>query len=651
MFCQLETLRHCLPPSVRRTLDELPESLDETYERILKEIKKPNRDHAHRLLQCLVVAVRPLKVEELAEALAVDFEDAEGIPKLNPDWRWEDEEQALLTSCSSLIAIVGTDGSRVVQFSHFSVKEFLTSTRLAGSGKDMSRYHINLEPAHTVLAQVCMGILLHPNGCLEDNSIWSFPLVGYAAQYWVIHARFKNASFPLQKAMEYLFDPDKPHFATWLKLYNIDIKPSPDMGSSSHGWLAASSPSDASPLYYAALCGFQDFVEHLVIKHPQHVKTNGGWYGTPLVAALAGRYFQIAKYLHDNGAHLDVHYEDGITPLFSAARYGDLEMVQVLLGYVVNVNARTDEGWTPLHGTAFSSSLFRIHNIAQTPPDVARILLEHDADVNARSDRGSSTLHVAAQFGSPELVHVLLEYGANVGAEDDKGSTPLHEATGNFSVLEVVRMLLEHGADINARTNDRSTPLHEAVAYGNIEVVSALLEHGANVGVEDEEGCTPLHNGTRNWNAEVVRMLLEHGAGINARANDRSTPLHEAAAYGNIEVVSALLLQGANVGAEDEEGRTPLHNASSWNVKVVRTLLEHGADINAWTNDRSTPLHLAVLYGNIEVVRALLEQGANVGAEDEEGSTPLHNATRNHWSVDVVHHHKKGMSIGRDCIE
>ncbi|KAF8496468.1 hypothetical protein F5888DRAFT_1804158 [Russula emetica] len=28
-FCQLETLRHCLPPSIRRTLDELPESLDD----------------------------------------------------------------------------------------------------------------------------------------------------------------------------------------------------------------------------------------------------------------------------------------------------------------------------------------------------------------------------------------------------------------------------------------------------------------------------------------------------------------------------------------------------------------------------------------------------------------------------------------------
>jgi hypothetical protein len=129
VFCQLETLRHCLPPSVRRTLDELPESLDETYDHVLKDIKKPNRDHVRRLLQYLVVAIWPLDVKELAEVLAVDFDDADEIPKLKPDWRWEDEEQALLTSCSSLVTTVKTDDSRVVQFSHFSVKEYLTSER------------------------------------------------------------------------------------------------------------------------------------------------------------------------------------------------------------------------------------------------------------------------------------------------------------------------------------------------------------------------------------------------------------------------------------------------------------------------------------------------------------------------------------------
>jgi hypothetical protein len=30
-------------------------------------------------------------VEELAEVLAVDFDDEEGIPKLKTNWHWEDQ--------------------------------------------------------------------------------------------------------------------------------------------------------------------------------------------------------------------------------------------------------------------------------------------------------------------------------------------------------------------------------------------------------------------------------------------------------------------------------------------------------------------------------------------------------------------------------
>jgi hypothetical protein len=197
----------------------LPESLDETYERVLKEIKKPNRNHARRLLQCLVVAIRPLDVRELAEVLAVDF-DAEGIPKLKPDWRWEDQEQVLLTLCSSLIITAETDDSRVVQFSHFSVKEFLTSERLATSSEDVSCYHIDLEPAHTILAQACMSVLLLPDNSVrveEDGVGKRSPLAGYAARHWVTHAQFEGMSPFLRKVMEFLFDLDWPHFASWAR--------------------------------------------------------------------------------------------------------------------------------------------------------------------------------------------------------------------------------------------------------------------------------------------------------------------------------------------------------------------------------------------------------------------------------------------------
>ena len=103
----------------------MPDTLDETYERMLRGINKARADDAYRLLQCLTVAVRPLSVEELAELLAFDFEasSSEGIPTLKEDWRWDNQEEAVLSTCSSLISIVRNGRSRVVQFSHFSVKE------------------------------------------------------------------------------------------------------------------------------------------------------------------------------------------------------------------------------------------------------------------------------------------------------------------------------------------------------------------------------------------------------------------------------------------------------------------------------------------------------------------------------------------------
>jgi hypothetical protein len=128
--CQLETLRHYFPPSLREALQELPETLDLTYERVLLEIIPRNRGYAYRLLQCLTVAVRPLWVEELAEVLAIRFEVGKP-PEYHSRWRLEDARDAVLSACSSLISIVNVDGSPVVQFSHFSVQEFLTLDRLA----------------------------------------------------------------------------------------------------------------------------------------------------------------------------------------------------------------------------------------------------------------------------------------------------------------------------------------------------------------------------------------------------------------------------------------------------------------------------------------------------------------------------------------
>ncbi len=434
MFCQLEVLRDCLPPSVRRFLEELPESLDETYERVLREIKKPNRDHARRLLQCLVVAIRPLGVEELAEVLAVDFDVGEGTPKLNPSWRWEDQERALLTSCSALIAIVDTGDSRVVQFSHFSVKEYLTSARLATSSQDVTHYHVALKPAHTILAQACVSVLLQLDGRDEQDDVGrNTPLARYAAEYWVRHAQFEDVVSHI-KGMENLFDLDKPYFAAWRQLHDIDIRPYPSV---LFQFIPRSKSGANTPLYYAALCGFANLVEQLIVKYPQHVNAIGGFYMTPAVAALAGRHFQVAEVLHHNGSSVEPRGLFENTPLDSAALYGDLEMVQVLLGYGVDVNVQNNYGNTPLD--------FASRDGHRNDPRVARLLIEHGADPNIRGSGGFMPLHRASKCGRIEVARLLIEHGASVEVKNDDGRTPLDVASEKQHV-ETIRSLLEHRA-------------------------------------------------------------------------------------------------------------------------------------------------------------------------------------------------------------
>jgi len=443
--CLLEVLRHCLPSNVRRTLKELPESLDETYERILKEIKEPNRKHARRIFQCLAVAIRPLRVEELAEILAVNFDDSSGIAKLKPSWRLDDKEQALLSSCSSLITIVTTSKSRVVHFTHFSVKEFLTSSRLAASSgsDDVSRYHIALESAHTTLGQACLSVLLRSGNPPRNGIQQTSPLARYAARHWVTHAQFEGVSSSLRKPMEYLFDLDKSYFAAWLKLYDVDD----GSGVSSPHPYCPRTKLDATPLYYAALCGFRDLAEHLIGKYPQQVNARGGYYVTPLVAALADEHFEVAELLllHGAGQSVNARGNHKRTPLHSAAYHGQVRVVRLLLNHSANVNYHNASGWTALHYLGATCDDRKGPNVPRKLAIIARLLLKNGADVDARNHIGKTPLHVAAYGGEVEVARVLLEAGANVNKEDDDGRTPFRCALERKQ-NEIIALLSEHGA-------------------------------------------------------------------------------------------------------------------------------------------------------------------------------------------------------------
>ena len=473
VFCQLDALQHCIPPNLRQYLNELPETLDETYERILKGINKAQRDNAHRLLQCLTVAVRPLLVEELAELLAFDFEASSfgGIPTLKEDWRWDDEEEAVLSTCSSLITIIPRDNTRVVQFSHFSVKEYLISSRLAKSPLgDVSRFRIDLEPAHAIMTQACLAILLRLDEQVGNIDARMSLLVKYAAEHWMDHAQFGKASSCVRDGMDDLFDSSKPYFEAWLKVHDIDE--AWEMFSPYY-YMQFVHDGVNSPLYYAALCGFYDLSERLLMKHPGQVNARGGRNLFPLQAALYKRHFQVANLLFRYGAVVDVQGDEHNTPLYAASGQGQVDTVRWLLDHGADPNARGDPGWprAPLFYAAYTMQF-----------EVVQTLLEHNADINLQSTDGETPLYwVSSNCGSRE------------------------------KFMDMVRLLLEHGADPNIG-NRHTTLLHRASSLGSIEAARLLLSHGAKVDAKDKTGRTPLQVVASKVRDELTKLLVEHGA-------------------------------------------------------------------------------------------------------------------------------------------
>jgi ankyrin repeat protein len=440
-------------------LEELPETLDETYERILREVNKANREHAHRLLQCLTVAVRPLRLAELAEVLAIDFGTADGgTSKLNTDWRWVDQEQAVLSTCSSLITIVDEDGDQVIQFSHFSVKEFLTSARLASSSPDVSRFYILLEPAHTILGQACLSVLLQLDDHVDRYTVTDrFPLARYAAEHWVNHAQFQNVSSRLRDGIEILFDPYKPFFYAWIRIYDIDLEPNrEDPLFKFTLWSRDGLP--ASPLYYAALCGFHDHAEHLTIIRQQDPNVKGGWFVSPLAAALGMGHLKVAKLLYQRGADPLVLGYANRTILHVNEQVEIAEWFLTSLG--VDPNIRDQNNWTPLQMAAFDG---RLH--------VMQILLQHNADINTRENNGQVLLHTASRGGRLNVVRFLLEQGTDVNACDNDGFTPLHLAS-MIGKLDIARLLVEHGANVHAKAHNGKTPVQVARGSDMVKLLS-----------------------------------------------------------------------------------------------------------------------------------------------------------------------------------
>jgi len=598
--------------AIQNALADMPKDLNEIYDRCLTRISRQHNRFAQKILPWVCVAIRPFKVSQLREALAID--SATGC--LNPDNMPSGQE--LLKCCSNLII---RDSNDQVLLAHYSVRQFLEDrkpdARLFPTGLELSAAGLELGKlcvAH--LTSPNYTLALQPSNARRDLAVDVSPVIEavieklgqkipYLGLLGLSKPRPMRMPWPpnTSRATPVQEPPSFFHFAKeqWAPLTHGIAKDSncwgkfralalePNLSWRLHPWEPLGESLDS---HFSGLLGWA-----IVNRHP------------PLLELLFG--LQNPKPRTDIFNLPFCHYSN-LPPLHLASRVGDAECVQRLL-QVCNPKKLDDTGRTALHHAAETGHT-----------DVALLLSKTRAILKAKDDKGQTALHLAAANGHEVAVRALVELGVGVNAKDKARRTALFVAAGNGHEA-TVRALVELGADVNGKDGTGRTALFMAAGNGHGATVQALVELGADAKAKDDAGETALFTA-------AVQALVELGADVKEKDDAGRMALFMAAKNGREAIVRMLVELGADVNGEDNAGPTALLMAAeNGHEAVVKVLLAtDGIDLNHKHNGGQTPLWCAVKNGHGAVVKLLLAtDGVDPDSKDKWGQTPLSWAAEN----------------------
>lgn len=275
-MCQLDALARCRNrATLRKSLATLPQTLDQTYDRILTAISEEDCEYAIRILQWLTFSARPLSVEEVAEVVAIDVARD---PAFDRDEVLEDPLEAL-NICSSLVTVTTTKAKRIssppqriIALAHYSVQEYLVSERIKlGQAKQFSMQDFD---CHTTISKGCLMYLLQFQQPLSTEVLGASALARYAAEFWSSHIwRTRDKTEGCRLAVN-LMSVDNSAYLNWIRLYDPD-RPweEPDLGKDLD--------SVAMPLYFTAMLGLNRITK-LLLDSKADVNAQGGYYSNAL---------------------------------------------------------------------------------------------------------------------------------------------------------------------------------------------------------------------------------------------------------------------------------------------------------------------------------------------------------------------------------
>jgi ankyrin repeat protein len=578
--CQFRSLKSCPrnEDHLEKLLESLPQSLDETYERMLLNIDAASTDYARRILMWLCFSKRPLTVPELIDGIAVELGDH---ARLNRKRRLFDESD-LLQICPGLISIAfdSKKRSKVVSIAHFSVQEYLESDRL--HHPKVAFFSMSGANSHIEIAQTCLVYLLDPsllNAEVSPSTLKELPLLRYAARYWYKHVKGDDPLFPqIHSFVLQLFENRSYAFRNWIQIHDPDV--------AYDFLLRPRTRKAATPTYYSSLLGLHSVLcvsltisngdaqtevhGKLLLDKDSDVNAQGGVCGKALQAASLNGHEKVVQLLLDKNADVNAQGGKYGNALYAASINGHEKVVQLLLDKNADVNAQGGK-----YGNALYAASMNGHE------KVVQLLLGKEADVNAQGGDDGSALCAAEERIHEKIKQLVLEMQANVTAQGGTLVNALQSASicGHENALQ---LLLGENADVNAQGEGCLSALYAASFAGYEKVVQLLLDKDANVNTQFEQYGNAFQAACEKGHEKVVQLLLDKDADVNAPGGRYGNALQAACEGGHEKVVQLLLDKDADVNAPGGRYGNALQAAlHGGHEKVVLVLVQSGLDFNA----------------------------------------------------------------------
>jgi ankyrin repeat protein len=477
----------------------MPSDLNMSYARTLERVSNQQdqpRKLAYRMLLWLSQARRPLSLQELSQAVAVDV----GEVYLN---KKKMSKEGIMTRVCMGLVVVDRDTS-VIRLVHFSMQEYLhTHLERSESGlifveKDM-------------IVKTCLTILLFDEfgkgECKSDAEfelrVQEYPIFFYAAANWTYHAGSEGNDESGRLTLRFLRDKHKVSSAIQAIMVNRQ--------SRFEGY-SQRFPDKFTGLHMAAYYGLKESVSLLASNWK--IDEQDGYWRTPLSYAVEnGHEAVVERLLAKDDVDLDSKDMYGHTPLWLAVENGHEAVVQQLLA---------KDGIDPNSGDCFGLTPLALA-VQNGHEAVVKLLLAREGvDPDSKDREGLTPLSWAARNGHETMVKLLLEReGVDPDSKDRYGRTPLSWAAENGYKAVVKLLLAREGVDPDSKDRYGLTPLSWPARNGHEPVVKLLLaREGVDPNSKDRYGLTPLSWAAENGHETVVKLLLAR-EGVDPDSKDR----------------------------------------------------------------------------------------------------------------------------------